>query len=96
MRRIHHRRFIMDAKLRIARRNASMKLGWMIHAAVYVLVNAMIVATNLATTPDLRWSVWPLAGWGIGLVAHGVAVWLATGGGGLRDRMVRRELERLG
>ena len=85
----------MDDKLRIARRNVKLKLGWMIHATIYVLVNAMIVATNLATTPGVRWSVWPLAGWGIGLAAHGIAVWLATGGGGVRDRMVRRELERL-
>lgn len=85
----------MEANLRIARRNAGLKLGWMVHAAVYVLVNAMIVAANFATTPGLRWSVWPLAGWGIGLAAHGVAVWLATGGGGVRDRMIRRELDRL-
>ena len=86
----------MDANLRIARRNVGMKLGWMIHAVVYVLVNALLVATNFAVDPGVRWSVWPLFGWGIGLTAHGMAVWLATGGGGLRDRMIRRELDRLG
>jgi len=85
----------MDANLRIARRNAGIKLGWMIHAAVYILVNAMLVAINFAADPGVRWSVWPALGWGIGLAAHGAAVWLATGGGGLRDRMVRRELDRL-
>ncbi|MCX7892514.1 MAG: 2TM domain-containing protein [Burkholderiales bacterium] len=86
----------MDEKLRIARRNAGMKLGWLMHAAVYVVVNAVLVAANLAIDPAVRWSAFPLAGWGIGLAIHGAAVWIATGGGGLRDRMIRRELERLG
>jgi hypothetical protein len=48
--------------------------GWRIHAAVYVLVNAALLALNVAlvTTTDAGfwWFPFPLVGWGIGLTMH--------------------------
>ena len=40
-------------------------------------------------------SVYPLLGWGLGLVLHGVSVFLLGTGSGLRERMVQREREAL-
>ncbi len=42
-----------------------------------------------------RWSLAPLLGWGLGLALHGVAVFVLGSGSGLRERMVRREREKL-
>jgi hypothetical protein len=39
--------------------------------------------------------VFPAFGWGIGLAVHGAAVFLATGGGGLPERLVQQERKRL-
>jgi hypothetical protein len=47
--------------------------GFYIHAAVFVVVMALLFALNL-TDPDW-WVQWPLAGWGIGLAAHAWAVY---------------------
>jgi hypothetical protein len=41
------------------------------------------------------WAVFPLVGWGIGLAVHGAVVFLLTGGGGLHERLVQQERDRL-
>jgi hypothetical protein len=83
-----------DADLRrMAERRADAKLGFRSHALVYVIVNAGLAALNLLTSPQLLWFYWPLMGWGIGLVAHGVSVYLPRTD--LRERAVAAELERL-
>jgi hypothetical protein len=78
---------------RRAERRADMKIGFRIHALVYVLVNAGLVVLNLLTTPGHIWFVWPILGWGVGLLGHGLGVY-ATGGHS-RERMIEEELRRL-
>lgn len=79
---------------RLARRRVALKLSWMGHAALYVLVNLLLLALNTAGGGP-RWHVWPLAGWGLGLAIHGAVVLFALGGEGLRQRMLQAERERL-
>ncbi len=52
------------------------KKGFLIHLAAYVVVNAALVAVNLATEPQEWWFIWPLLGWGIGIGAHALALYL--------------------
>lgn len=77
----------------LARKRASAKLGWYIHATVYLLVNLLLVALSAAS--GRHWAVFPLLGWGIGLAVHGAVVFLLTGGAGLHERLVQQERERL-
>ena len=78
---------------RLARRRAGAKLGWYIHAAVYVVVNTGLVA--MAVARGRNWAMFPLIGWGVGLALHGISVFLVGKGSGLRERMVQREREKL-
>ena len=48
--------------------------GFFFHFSAYVLVNVILIAVNLLTTPNQLWFYWPLLGWGIGILAHGLAV----------------------
>ena len=80
---------------RLARKRAGAKLGWYIHATVYVLVNLVVFGMSRYGFGDRPWSVFPLLGWGLGLTMHGVAVFVLGTGGGLRERMVQKERERL-
>ena len=82
-----------DATERLARRRASAKLGWLIHASVYGLVNTLLIALSLSS--GRGWAVFPLLGWGLGLAVHGAVVFLTTGGAGLYDRLVQAERERM-
>ena len=80
---------------RIAQRRASAKLGWYTHAIVYTLVNALLFAASWHAFGHRPWSVFPLLGWGLGLVLHGIAVFMLGQGSPLRERLVQRERERL-
>jgi hypothetical protein len=83
-----------DVELRrLAIRRADMKLAFRSHLMAYVIVNAGLVAINLLTSDDYFWFIWPMLGWGIGLAAHGVTVYMD--GEGMRDRLIEQELEKL-
>ena len=74
---------------KLARRRAGAKMGWYIHAFVYVLVNLGLVA--LSASHGRGWAVYPLMGWGLGLLIHGAVVWFIAPGGSFYDRLVERE-----
>jgi hypothetical protein len=80
---------------RLARKRAGAKLGWYSHAALYVLVNLFLFAISEYGFGTRRWSVFPLAGWGLGLALHGISVFVLGPASGLRERMVQKERERL-
>ncbi|MDP9899204.1 2TM domain-containing protein [Variovorax ginsengisoli] len=78
----------------LARRRAKAKLGWFVHATVYLSVNAVLLALSFAH--GRSWAWFPLLGWGLGLLLHGVAVWVLAPGGNLLETMVQRERAKLG
>jgi 2TM domain len=80
---------------KLARKRAGAKLGFYVHATVYVLVNLAMFAMSHYGFGNRRWSIYPVMGWGLGLALHGVSVFVLGKGGGLRERMVQKERERL-
>ena len=85
----------IDSKLeRRARRRVARRMGFYIHALVFVLVNFGLYAIN-ETTGGYRWHTWPLSGWGLGLAIHGIVTFLSLQTDGLRRRMVEQEMEAL-
>ena len=78
---------------RLARNRAGAKLGFYTHALMYLLV---ITGLNLlAFSQGKSWALWPAAGWGLGLLMHGLGVFGWGPGSALRARMTERELEQL-
>jgi hypothetical protein len=51
-----------------------------IHASVFLAVNLLLVIIWATATPGYPWFLYPLFGWGIGLVAHYAATSDLTGG----------------
>ena len=84
---------MQDDLERRARRNVGARMGFAIHATVYVLVNAGLIAVAMFRTGGSHWPLFPALGWGIGLAIHGLAVFFSTSG--VRDRLVERERRRL-
>ncbi len=78
---------------RLARRRAGAKLGWFIHAAVFICVNALLVTVSLANGKP--WAFFPLMGWGLGLAIHGAVVWLGSPGSALHERLLQSERQAL-
>lgn len=61
---------------RLAHKRVEAKLGWYVHAVVYVVVNLFILAISQHGFGDRPWSAAPLLGWGLGLALHGISVFL--------------------
>lgn len=78
---------------RLARRRAGMRLGWLIHASVFVAVNALLAVLSLSS--GRAWAIYPFLGWGLGLAIHGIVVSVAMPGGGVMERLVERERQQL-
>ncbi|MEC5425713.1 2TM domain-containing protein [Virgibacillus sp. C22-A2] len=57
-----------------ARKRVENLKAFYIHLTVYVLVNIMLIIINMVTEPNELWFIYPLVGWGIGLIAHGLSV----------------------
>jgi hypothetical protein len=78
---------------RLAHRRAARKMGWYIHALVYIAVN--IGLALLSSFSGRHWAVFPALGWGLGLLIHGLVVFVAPPGSQFREGLVQRERQRL-
>lgn len=80
---------------RLAHKRAAAKMGWYIHACLYIVVNAFLFLSmhlGLRTRP---WNVFPALGWGLGLALHFISVFLMGKGSNFREQLVQRERDRL-
>ena len=44
------------------------------HLTIFIMVNIMLFIINMMNNPGNWWFIYPLGGWGIGLVAHAFSV----------------------
>ena len=63
-----------------------------VHLTQYVAVIGLLAAVNLFTYSGYPWFLWPAFGWGIGIVAHGLAAFGRTPF--LDAQWERREVEK--
>jgi hypothetical protein len=77
-----------------ARRRVGRKIGFYVHAFVYLIVNLGLYAFH-QLTGEARWHHWPLMGWGLGLAIHGIVVFMSLHTEGLRLRMLENEIQAL-
>jgi hypothetical protein len=79
-----------------AKQRVEILRGFYGHAIVFVFVNLSLAVYNLILSPDHIWFIYSVAGWGIGLVAHG-AYAMGSGrflGEGWQERKIREEMDR--
>lgn len=77
------------AKQRVQARN-----GFVTHALMYLVMNTGFVIIWRLTGSGYPWFMWPALGWGVGLFAHAVTLWLGPGSSHER-RAIERELARM-
>lgn len=77
----------------LAQRRAARKMGWYIHALIFLVVNTGLAL--LSSVTGRHWAVFPAFGWGLGLLVHGVVVFVTPPGSGFRERLVQQERDRL-
>ena len=78
----------------VAKRRVQARNGLVIHALMYAVINGGLFVLWAVTGHGFPWFVFPMLGWGAGLVAHAIA--LAIGPDSPRElRAIDREVQRL-
>ena len=62
-------------EIKQARKRMEEVKGFYLHLAVYIIVNLFLIWVNL-TQSNYLWFYWPLFGWGIGILIHGITVFI--------------------
>ena len=85
-----------DELYQIARKRVEEKKGFYTHLAVYVVVNIMLVLIwAFPSGGGYPWFLWPLGGWGIGVLFHFLGVFVFSRQSGWERKEVEKEVERL-
>jgi hypothetical protein len=79
-----------------AKKRVEVKIGFYSHLGVYAGVNLLLIIINLLSSPEYLWFRWPLLGWGIGLLFHGLRVFVFSKESAVKERMIRKEMEKHG
>ena len=58
----------------------------------YCLVIPLLIFINLKTSPEYHWFWWPMLGWGIGVISHGLQVFGI--GKNWEDRKIKELMEK--
>lgn len=77
-----------------AKKRLAAKLSFYIHGAVFVPTIMLLAGINLAVTPQFLWFIFPFAGWGLGVLIHGLIIFVALNRN-LKKNLIEREMSRL-
>jgi len=76
---------------RAAIKRIEAKREFRMHVVTYLVVNAFLVVIWAITSRGYFWPIWPMAGWGVGLVLHW---WSTFGMKPISEEEIAREVER--
>jgi len=77
-----------------AKKRVEARMGFYIHLIVYFVVNTVLVILNLTFKKDYFWAIWPILGWGIGLIVHALSTFVFTGESSLKERLIKKEMRK--
>ena len=80
---------------RKAREKVEEKKGFYVHFIVYILVNILLIIIWAATGAGFPWFIFPLGGWGIGVLFHFLGVFVFSRQTNWERREIEKEVERL-
>jgi 2TM domain len=79
-----------------AKRAARARVALYIHLTAYAVVNASLIIINLTTSTRHLWFVWPLLGWGVGILIHAFATFALPSVPGFKRRMIEKQMRKNG
>jgi 2TM domain len=74
-----------------AKKRLEEKRDFRTHVVTYLVVNSCLIGIWAITGSGYFWPVWPVLGWGIGLVLH---AWSIFGQRPITDADIEREMRR--
>ncbi|MFH1650721.1 MAG: 2TM domain-containing protein [Chloroflexota bacterium] len=79
-----------------AKKRVEEKKGFYSHLVIYVVVNVVLVLIwAFGSGGGYLWFLWPMGGWGIGIIFHFLGVFVFNRETGWEKREIEKEMERL-
>jgi len=50
--------------------------GFYSHLSIYIVIMVFLLVINILFSSHVWWVIWPVLGWGVGVLAHGASVFL--------------------
>ena len=85
----------MKSKYEIARQRIKKKNKFHAHLVTYLVINGFLLAINLLTSPGDLWVVWPVMGWGVGILFHGFEAYGVVNDKSREEELIQKELRRM-
>ena len=79
-----------------AEKKVEARMGFYTHLVVYLVVNTMLTILNLTVAGDYFWAMWPMIGWGIGVILHGLSTFVFDSQSSLKERLIEKEMQKGG
>ena len=79
----------------VARKRVEEKKGFFIHFAIYILVNAILIVIWASTGAGFPWFVFPLGGWGIGVLFHFLGTFVFSRTTSWERKEIEKEVSRM-
>ncbi len=79
-----------------AKKKVEARMSFYIHLVVYLLVISLLTVLNLTVAGDYFWVMWPMIGWGTGLIIHGLTAFVFDSGSSLKERLIEKEIQKRG
>ncbi|MBS3028737.1 MAG: 2TM domain-containing protein [Dolichospermum sp. DET50] len=58
--------------------NSQQQKGFKSHLFAFIAINGFLVLLNLVVSPGYFWAIFPMLGWGLGLLLHGIKVYISN------------------
>ncbi|RPH93688.1 MAG: hypothetical protein EHM72_16135 [Calditrichaeota bacterium] len=78
-----------------AREIVEAKKGFYIHFIIYVIMSGVMYLVWRFTWTGYRWYIWPILGWGVGVLFHFLAVFFFSESSDWDKKAIEKEVERL-
>ena len=79
-----------------AKKKVETRMSFYTHLAVYLGVISLLTILNLTVAGDYFWAMWPMIGWGSGVVVHGLLTFVFDSKSSLKERLIEKEIQKGG
>ncbi len=79
----------------IARKRVEEKKGFFIHLTIYIIVNVILVIIWATTGARFPWFIFPLGGWGIGIIFHFLGTFVFSKETNWERKEIEKEVARM-
>ncbi len=84
-----------DEIYRLAMLRVEEKKGFIVDLISYIVINTLLVVIWAVTWRGYPWFIWPMMGWGVGVVFHFLGVFVFNHPTGWEKRELEKEMDKL-